>query len=759
MPEQPRSTRNLDPIVTTTFQRLRRRIRRFLWTHASATAIGLLGVWFWLSLSADWFFEPTRPFRLVGLIGIIGLGLVGLGYVVRQIVSLTGARLGDTQLATLLERRFPQLDDSLLTTVAETPELPGTSHDLFRTQTGNEATARLASIDLRQLFDYAPLRRTIGLAAISIVSVGLFGFLFPEATGLWARRTLLLADENWPQQTRLELVGFDETQKTKVARGADYTLHVRADASMPVIPSTVTVRYQTESGATGRVTMNRVGNAAATGEPFQRYEYPFQAVLASLTLDVLGGDDRIDDVRLQVVESPTIEQLTLECAYPDYMERASQTIPVGGPISLPEGTTVTIVGRANKPLQKVRITDRSASETDNTNPATEPDSTDTNSPDPSQPVVLTIDGTNEFRWESGRLDRDRTVRFELVDTEEIESRQPISFLLTAIPDRPPEPMVELDGISTAITPGARIPLAGRLLDDHGLARSWFEFSIDDEAVQNEPPTDYQGNPTEIPLRAAAFDLDRRGFEAGQTLHLRLKAADRCLRDDQPQTGAGRRWSLEIVTPDRLRTLLQARELVLRRRFEAIYDEVDQTRDILVDFAWPEEKSPHASDSDRPPSNHASNHASLARQLHAERALRNGRKNRSETRGVAEAFADIDAQLTNNRIHTNELKERLADGILGPLRRLVENDFPELERRLTSLRETIDEPKTAPIKRDEARAAIDQILVRMKQTLGRMMQLEDFNEIIAQLESILKAEERLQKNTEKEHNAELEDLLE
>ena len=210
-----------------------------------------------------------------------------------------------------------------------------------------------------------------------------------------------------------------------------------------------------------------------------------------------------------------------------------------------------------------------------------------------------------------------------------------------------------------------------------------------------------------------------------------------------------------MTPDRLRTLLQARELVLRRRFEAIYDEVDQTRDILVDLTWPEEKSPHASDSDRPPSNHAS----LARQLHAERALRNARKNRSETRGVAEAFADIDAQLTNNRIHTNELKERLANGILGPLRRLVDNDFPELERRLTTLRETIDEPQTAPTKRDEARAAIDQILVRMKQTLGRMMQLEDFNEIIAQLESILKAEKQLQKNTEKEHNAELEDLLE
>ncbi len=47
--------------------------------------------------------------------------------------------------------------------------------------------------------------------------------------------------------------------------------------------------------------------------------------------------------------------------------------------------------------------------------------------------------------------------------------------------------------------------------------------------------------------------------------------------------------------------------------------------------------------------------------------------------MAEAIDDIRMQLVNNRIDTEELKERLQSGIADPLKKIGEEMFPELER--------------------------------------------------------------------------------
>ena len=62
----------------------------------------------------------------------------------------------------------------------------------------------------------------------------------------------------------------------------------------------------------------------------------------------------------------------------------------------------------------------------------------------------------------------------------------------------------------------------------------------------------------------------------------MKAADLCdLRPAGPNVGISERWLLDVVSPEQLRAMLEARELVLRQRFEAIIQDVTETRDLLL----------------------------------------------------------------------------------------------------------------------------------------------------------------------------------
>ncbi len=135
------------------------------------------------------------------------------------------------------------------------------------------------------------------------------------------------------------------------------------------------------------------------------------------------------------------------------------------------------------------------------------------------------------------------------------------------------------------------------------------------------------------------------------------------------------------------------------------------------------------------------------------------KDTHETLGVADAIADIREELINNRIDTEELKARLEQGIANPLRRIAEELFPEFDRRLDRLDAAMADPAAAP----EALARVvqqsDAILLAMRQVLARMIELEDFNEVVELLRSIIQAQDRVDAETENRRKERLRSLLE
>ncbi len=741
----------LAPQIRGVLAQLRARIRRYVLIEGVAAAVVWLGLAFWVTLLVDWFFEPPAAVRLIAL---AAAGFVLLGILVRRIGHRLLVPLADASMATVLERRFPHLDDALLTAVilADRESDPSQCNPEMLDRTCREAAGRIGGVHLREVFNPAPLRRQLALAAAVSASVIAFAVFQPAAFGIWAQRSLALSPELWPRYSRLLVDGFDEEGRVKVARGSEFDLVAKADTSWPVVPQLVEVRYRAEGGRRQRESMSRQGNAVPGQDPYQDYTHRFESVLASIDLEVHGGDASVRGLRIEAVDSPTINEMQLTVQLPEYTGRPDRTLPVSGVMQVPRGSRLVVQARSNKPLVRVRI-----------------DSVLDDTPPP--PVVLESDALDTdlqgFDLTVPPLMDDQTLQFTLFDTDGIQSREPTQLRLVAIADAPPQLAVRLRGIGTAVTPQARLPVVGEVRDDYGVARTWFEYSIDQgettARVINEPAA----APTSVVMNDEALEAADLELAVGQKLALMVKAADLYNLGGGPNVGSGDRWQLEVVTADQLRTMLEARELVLRQRFEQIIREATETRDLLARMEFgalavaeglgePGGETADAGEGDDRPT---PMQQLTGRTLRVQRALQNSRKNAYETKGVAESFDDIELQLINNRVDTEELRFRIAEGIAQPLHAIAETALPELERRLDVLQQSLDDEKLGPARRDRARQQADEVVLAMQVVLQRMIELESFNEAVEMLRQIIALQGDLEQQTRQRQKQKVLDLLE
>ena len=878
---------------------LRWRIRRYVWIHGLASAVVWLGVAFWGSLACDWFFEPSRNAR-VALLAIVGVALIWI--VFKLILDRAFARLTDANMAMLLERTFGQFGDSLLTAVeltdagaiAERDNADECSAHLLA-QTCRDAAVPIHEVRLSRVFDPAPLRTSLLAAVLLTAGVGGFCAARPDEFGVWARRALFLSEEIWPRKTQLSLEGFEDG-RAKVARGADLEVIALADLNSRLVPKSVEVRYRTEDGGGLRATMSREGVVDPATDQFQRYAHTFRGVLGDIEFDLIGGDAVLQGLRVEVVDSPTLVETTLQCRYPDYMQRPERTLPAAGLMQIPQGTLVTVRAAANKRLVGVRIDAagreqyledellreltgfirrqedlrgqtvaggdlRAVAERQNElAEALEPLAeriqerigTQDNSRIRRSPNVIglarleavcgrmrragdklartggteAVDGLagaveqladwtgkpepatpdSQRRWQQaveevreslGRLDRaeaqrlaavelqgeaveqmeiaktelqtilnfgrfsfaltplvaDKTITFSLDDVDGISSRQPVRTVLAVRADGPPQFAARLRGISSAVTPQARLPVEGKVTDDYGIDEIWFEYAVDDDPPGKKSVASPRGSVTEVELNHTleAGELD---LAPGEKLLVTMRAADRYDLGERPNRGASDRWVLDVVTPEQLRTMLEAREIVLRQRFETIVEDVRETRDSLqrMDFGS-SSGADETQDEDSPARRLA------LRTLRVQRALQSSQKDAHETQAVARAFDDIREELINNRIYTEELRIRIEDRVVTPLGRIVNQMFPELDRRLDELESAIDDSVAGPENRNRAVAQVDLVLQSMRQVLERMVELEDFNEAVELLRSIIRSQKELRERTEQRKKDKLRELLE
>lgn len=764
----------LPPAVRGTLNAVRRRLRAYVWVEGLALLFILLGAAFWIGLLWDWWFEPSPAARRVAM-GIVAVA--GLYVCYRYLLRRAFVPISNATAAILLERRFKALGDHVITAVhvAESPGRAAAYNSDLVARTQAAASSAVAGIDGGKLFHRAPMMRAVLGALAAAASVALFAVFAGDAFGFWMKR-IALANDPWPRRVNLEVVGFpaDEAgqRAERLAEEDDYELLVRARLDGYEAPRMVEIRTQTADGRRDRETLIRVGQAVPGRDEFQLYRHEFKRVTADVSFDVVGGDDRVRDLTLAVVKRPELFSLELASEYPAYLKRSPRRLAVTGGMRIPEGTRLVLHANATKPLIASRI--HTAQRTQDTE------------------LSFANKPTSTLSWEYGPLADDEVLLVSVTDTDGVTSREPYRVSLAVVPDELPQVAVRLRGIGTAITPDARIPMAGKITDEYGLNQVWIEFQVDGEPPLRRPFAKQPGGVSSV----TEIDVfDTRSIDPitgvrsltlvpGQRLSLAIKANDQFNLSPEPRTGSSPMFTLDVVTMAELLALLERRELELRQRYEAIYEKVTDTRNLLsrIDFnnaasgdggasqngvdgkqdPAPQvatdqdgslgETAPQGADSE-------AQRALARRRLRVAGALQNITQSADEILGVAEAFDEIHEQLTNNRIDNSDLKARLREQIAEPLRHIVEIRMPQLTAQVQLIEANVENAAAGPAAVEGAVALADAILVEMHQVLERMLELETYNEVVGQLRDIINDQEEINRRTKERQRERLRGIFE
>jgi hypothetical protein len=86
-------------------------------------------------------------------------------------------------------------------------------------------------------------------------------------------------------------------------------------------------------------------------------------------------------------------------------------------------------------------------------------------------------------------------------------------------------------------------------------------------------------------------------------------------------------------------------------------------------------------------------------------------------------------------------------------------YPELERRLESLKSSLDNPVPAAAAQSNALSQMNAIVAEMEQILDRMRKLENFNELVARLRKIVDMQKEMVELTKRRRTEKLRSLNE
>jgi hypothetical protein len=695
LPATPASLAAPDAPLRRLLAAVRREARAWIWIEslalvavvAAAAAAGLLAI--------DWLLEPPAWARGVASAAAAGV-LVWL--LATRLLGRLAAPLADADLARAVERRHPLAGDTLSTAVElQTSARADLDPDLVA-RTTVAASAIAGTVRPDRVFRR---RRLIAVALAGLLATALivgFAAVFPESAATWGRRMVLLEDVPWPRRVSFEVEGFPGGVR-KVARGSDVEILVRAHARGEP-PEAVYLRMH--DGAAWRSA--RMGTRGVAGADGRWFAHRLERVTSDTPLEIRGGDGRLRGLRLEVADPPALAAATVRIRLPDYLGGGDRSPAAVRVVPVPAGSAVDLQFTATKPLSAATVTARGGS---------------MRSVDDPERVLATLEpgdpseASDTITARIHSLDADTHLVISFTDCDGIANREPATMLLTAVPDEPPRLAVQLAGISTAVTPQARVPIVGSISDDHGLAAGGVTLVKDDDRLDIPVPRIGGGQPlVELPVTdPEVVPLAPLGLLPGTRLEVMLTATDGCGLATGPHTTHSDAWSLEVVTADALRAMVEAREILLRRRYEAAIDDVSQARGDSGQAG-----------------------AGLTARI-AEAAARAA----GESLEIAAAFRGIRDELANNGLLGPEVETRLVTQIADPVAVIAREPLADLGRAAraaaTGDREAVDLASRA-----EAAER------RMREVLARMLELESFNEVVEKLRGLLESQERIRAET-------------
>lgn len=354
------------------------------------------------------------------------------------------------ETARLIEQRWPSLEQRLLTVIEQQPDLSRSGFTYLQDELASQVRSHAYVNDWKEA---VPQRRVVGKIVTAMIavllSVYLTGHIRTEAAPILAE----IEEERSEESVESLAEKFNVTivpGNAEVERGTALLITATFEGRLP---SAVTLK---QSGLTDQ--SDEETDPETTRTMRQSLKDPlFGTRLASVDAPFsyyVQYDDETSEVfEVAVYELLRVEQVDARIEFPSYSDLADELIEDTWRVSTVEGSSVVLTVRLNKEIAKGHLVDREGEEfrlTPAERPAANPDQ-------------------SRFSYQTRiPVDRTRRLSFKMQDDRGRNNRDEDEFVVTAIPNRPPEIKLTFPGRDLRVSPIEELQLEATIWDDFGI---------------------------------------------------------------------------------------------------------------------------------------------------------------------------------------------------------------------------------------------------------------------------------------------------
>jgi hypothetical protein len=505
--------------------------------------------------------------------GVLLLAMaVTLAYVfIRSVWLALVRKIGDDEVALRVEGRHPELNGRLISTIQLTRDLDEGEY------VGSEELIEALEADTVGFAGRIKFTDIIDLGTLKKVTVVAFCFaLLSVAMGAWrvdyARALLgrmLLSEKEYPTATRIVFL----TPGGVIARGEPYDVTVELDPEGHLPETARLIVRPAAGGDEFEYEMAQPEGSDPGPHGGVVYRGSIERVMEGLEYKVFAHDARsVGWQPLKVLRRPAVRSLELTYTYPAYTGKPVRKTSVGD-IRAIQGTEVQIVATLSKPVVSASLQQRHGE-------------------DILTPMPMRLDKQKTVATATIRVERDGYYRIELLDANELTSREPVEYAIDVVEDKAPTVRLTFPGRDKVVTRFAMWPLRFEARDDFGIKSGWLRYRITSEAdaetetdgtdVRDMPADGFvleglvrsQGQrevKAEVP-----FDLQRLDIRPGQRLVYWIEISDD--RTPDPNVGRSRAFEFIVAERDEVMFMIGTAQEEALGRIETIIKKQETTRE-------------------------------------------------------------------------------------------------------------------------------------------------------------------------------------
>ncbi|MBT4868404.1 MAG: hypothetical protein HON53_25120, partial [Planctomycetaceae bacterium] len=391
---------------------------------ATAAAMGLWTIW--TQTQAEWLGRNSATLAA-------SLTLLFL----LTVLLFRRCRVNRHTAARSIEREFPDLNQRLLAALEQQPSVETGRLNYLQNQVVAEALDHARSHDWLKVI---PTSRLASSALLQFVGLALFAttiamfWLRPPAIADVHSSAALLGQAAATEQ--LDSGVTVEPGDVELERGTDLLVLARFDRRLP---ADVTLMTADPTGKPNRVPLSKSLDDPVFGGRLSEVKH-------DTTYHIEFDGRRTREFRITVFDFPALEQLDAVIQFPEYTGLPETTLEDTRRVSVVEGSQITLVGRANKPIAAARLIDEN-------------------------------DSPIEFEFVSGSRDRfvltltpPKNQRYELllIDEQDRHNKFPQEVIIEVTPNRRPEVKLAFPAKDLRVSPIEELSLEASTWDDFGV---------------------------------------------------------------------------------------------------------------------------------------------------------------------------------------------------------------------------------------------------------------------------------------------------